>query len=1455
MNTPISRADKQYFTTQQGILFDNGSKTPFDLVRATNMPNNLPDGNPDGNGVYVIDDNSPGFDTYVRRTNQNVWKSGASIQAIVQAIIDLEPNFRTTIDMTGFPLGYLVHSVRNELLRRSSRVSAVDNFMKGLVLTGICYNFKTTADTDVQIMGETDVITEVERVDIKEFPLDKIDFFNPDRQRYNYDEGPTSVRRLENIFNGTLEFYLSSLKAQTGGSNVSCYITWENCTIARRSRPPVPDVMFRRHKTVRTGGFQNLLLNDYQFKVSVDDHEFTIFIPSGKENCFDSCVKWGYVQYYDNVAFSCLNLEAELEMQDAFAADGRTRKNILLDEIGNIIDRAKTMKKGNREYVHKYQKKQSQKVEEDLGYTSHRMSKMITIYEENNIDVFLWRLKDGQWISKPDRKTSGKECQIGILTMTDSGHIRGFKNTEDETKEASGLLHAVGIYPCPSKEFLCCSYNRSEFVRKFHMNSVGYMKSIFEDASYDKSLDQESLRTAVEYQMERHKAKKTKTLIFHTEKDQEETEENMNSNAQQRKRKRWEREYNDKIDHYVFAYDLETVTNRADNQHKVYEPFQRISESANMAPIEAQIPFSAQWVPVNVSDIGRFLDRKVNEGVLPRLDEIPTEKIFIEEGCIYDNEYEVMLDDVVTEYGNDLLGKCIEDMLVNIAHWVNRRGAKYAYLYAHNGVGFDAFIVLQFNRFPVKNILKTSRGILSMSITIDLGNDESVVIILRDTKVHMPGTLSGICKSFDVPKKWRKLDFPITKVNAFNYDHPEVKEICRSYGENDVRCLAFIVKRINEMIMESEWNPAQVYNKPPIAQFLTCMSIVKAATRNHFIQKTVGGLSNIHAHAVDIPVLRHWLVEATMGGRANAYARTYMHPMLSSILEYYVHGEQELLKKAHQEIMTQKNSMQVLDVTSLYPHAQANCPMPTGELYFISPGEAVSTIDAIHCPICERQYSLCEKHQGENCEQRPFAIILIKNMRPINYNNRCMTGRKLHGTNQLEGLEYSLESIEEVNERYGKEKLKEVQAYSNVDLYWMKKQGYAWGEILGGFAWKTSMTYHSFITPAFLKRIEAKKAGNKVLSNSLKLMYNSTYGVTAQKDITENGFVASTPEELQGLHHDDNDVLVFVNSNHNKVNCDEELCDSLLLRSGQTYFTKKKKKHLSEFFCEQSPIQIGCAVLSWARHVMNLIMFAFPLTHQTYTDTDSICIRDEIVQDHLKKTPGLVNNASDAALGSLKNDHLEGPNGESNGKEPRVIMSLIGTKKVKMHVTLNEEGELKVFNTFKGLKPASVHPVTKKRMNSDYGEKLVAQSLLEINQCGKMSEVVVDNWQRSLSNGIIISEHLQTSSLKTYLGHSKGSKIYTQHARVGLLETFIPHGGKFFSDLYDEGNNFEYICNPKDKNVSVYPPNSIRYGIIDSYCSYHLMQKMLDKYYVNANKEYTIDTPEYKHILSVFEKV
>lgn len=569
-------------------------------------------------------------------------------------------------------------------------------------------------------------------------------------------------------------------------------------------------------------------------------------------------------------------------------------------------------------------------------------------------------------------------------------------------------------------------------------------------------------------------------------------------------------------------------------------------------------------------------------------------------------------------------------------------------------------------------------------------------------------------------------------------------------------------------------------------------------------------------------------------------------------------GDQAGLSQTYENMVLDQACMRVLDVTSLYPFAQSHSPLPTGELRFISARECRDVIDSVYCENCFASRTLCPRHRdttlsddNPNCKH-PFAIVLVHKIsvkeetRQASVRNMC--GRKLHKSG---GLEYSLETPEEIMSRLGEYEQRSVQSYTHIDLFWMERQGFTF-EIICGIGWKTSYIYSEFIKPAFYKRIEAKKSGNKVLSELLKLMYNSAYGVTTQRDILESSFITTLPTHLQDRCVSDQDVVKHLLKNCAKnIGPDEELDESITFPSGQTYIKKSKKKHINEFYGEQSPMHIGAAILAHSRHIMNLVMFQYNPTLMTYTDTDSICIAECVAASPEMAHTGLICDRDDAFMGTFKNDHNEGPRGEPNSGA-RVVLSFIGTKKVKMHVTLNPKGEVKIYNTFKGLNPANHLPGEKGHMHPDFVDKIITDTLIHIGLLGGAPDVSVTHWKRDLAHGVHISDHPQVSRSETYLGHSQGSRIAI--APQGVTEMFVPFGHPInrSSDFIPYIEYPSQVMRDDKRRLS---------ALCDAWCfsdSETIVSDMLlfsEKYYAKAHERSQMDDPEYVEYVKIFDQV
>lgn len=73
-------------------------------------------------------------------------------------------------------------------------------------------------------------------------------------------------------------------------------------------------------------------------------------------------------------------------------------------------------------------------------------------------------------------------------------------------------------------------------------------------------------------------------------------------------------------------------------------------------------------------------------------------------------------------------------------------------MYAHNGRGFDNYIVLKTPGLKFKNIIRTNSNILKLDVLTP-----TCKIHFMCTLSHLTGSLDGLCKNFDIPTNLSKL--------------------------------------------------------------------------------------------------------------------------------------------------------------------------------------------------------------------------------------------------------------------------------------------------------------------------------------------------------------------------------------------------------------------------------------------------------------------------------------------------------------------------------------------------------------------------------------------------------------------------------------------------------------------------------------------------------------------------
>lgn len=1431
---------------------------------------------------------------------------------LLDVILRMPRGFRTKTDLPllrGVPIGLLLY----KLNRRAIEIYGNNSVMGQLVLGGTFVRFKNRVDVSLEGRPSIDnpdipyypksISQDVDYFFFRQLPLDRVEYEWP-------FVDPAQIAIHGTVFRGnpriSLIEYMKDFTGTSEGSDMTFFVMGHGSFIFRRYRNlreegyEGPNKRFYT-KMIRSGGLRQVLSRSYTGYANLFQkigQDFSFYIPSGTDgNCFEASLRWCFLQATDYSQASYFK---------------KTWCKIM-EELGGRI------KISGEEYERRYKSNgfptdQMRAIsflfywltgyKPELWYSANKTTRWQNILARDSWD------NEGDFPEYVVEKS--RECygRVVLFQMDDSGIIRDDKKRAEETKaseeeqdyfkkaassgELGRMMHCIGIHPAP----YCFQTNVSPWAARgrgviekaVNEQSKPFFNMMYSRMRYWEDITEDDIAILVDNQKSRYMEKCVHTLIFNPEsalKKFKSSSEVVGGGVEKQKDwrlRKWEKD-GCKPEYYTFAYDLETVSNVLElhTLQRVYHPFSRESDLLRLTdverqlydPGECQIPFSAQWVAVNTSDRGGYLMRKTEAYVVESEGcGINTTTIFNPDEDSPNGEF--FLSRVHTEKGDNLLGKCVEDMLLNIASYVHVRGGKYAFCYAHNGSRFDAYVVLQYQRFEITQILKTSRGVMTVSIRVPISmtyptqpgekydyrvhdvDTPKITITLRDTMLHVPGSLARLCKGFNVPQEYCKIEFPIQKVTGFNYDNPLISNLIEEYGESDVKALGVIIVRINDLIGSSPWKPANVNSlKPPIAQFVTCMGMIRASTSIHFNKYLPRGL---HPQAIDIPALRSWLQVATIGGRVNAYAKTYTSRFAGEIMKAALARDNERLRWLYNEMKTSGNCMQVLDFTSLYPYAMDACPMPTGRLRSITISQCWENIECIGCGDCDLQLSLCPMHRctltGERlglggCHLRPFSIIIVKDVGYTSCHlkrNMCARKSFMCSTQKPTLLAYTLENGEEYRtRREGKEELRRTQAFTNIDLYWMRRQGFTF-EVVGGFEFEVSAVYNLFIGPAFKDRIKAKKEGNKLLSDFLKLNYNGSFGITTQQDITDSFFPCRIDDSLKDVDPRTPEVrsAIYKATGAHKMEsleAVEELTgEAFYLPNGQVIFQKRKKEHLSEFYADQSPMQIGAAVLSWSRHIANLVMFNIHEEDQTYTDTDSIAINDGLVSSDTR-LQAMICNRDDAPLGSLKNDHAE-----NNGTEPRIFFSMIGTKKVKCHMTLNQEGKIRIFNTFKGLNVATELDggITK---CPEYSEYISAKTLFYLNVESSSPPVEVTSWKRDLQYGVSIGNHLQSLSPNTYLEDCKGTIV--KDKEYGTVEFFIPHGcivEPHFPVYKDETRGYECTQGPKRREHLV---KDIWKGVE----SVELVERFIDDYYEGADKEYIPDSEEYRRILQIFSSI
>lgn len=1256
--------------------------------------------------------------------------------------------------------------------------------------------------------------------------------------------------------------YMQFLRESQGaGSSVDSWFLVDNVSVARRGSYQGGAV---RPQT-RIAAFDKLIPWDSEFSIKYPeyvywrkDDSFQVYVPGGMDNCVLACLKWGLAKalYEDDVGFrpeltigriGVVKEVAVEYVEKAFALFKQLKVNSRINASPSTIQQL-----GYQAARLKFEKEFNKKV--GVGFSPVYLKEFTkflleskTIHPEvKPVYLLMNRFKDektkkGPFFTDeevdriminthqldPERVKKEENCfyRVFLIEAYLDGSFFPVEELADSaltnrTSESSSITHAICVHNPIAPALMLISFESFKTkVKEVFQSFLKYASS--------KCFDNDSAEKVPELLNEQNRRRelilsqiqsKDKRLIEYLEEAEVEGEYQV-SNIEEEEVFVINPETTErgKFRVGVVIYDTETVDNLRGLQDRVYEPLRKY-------PPEGLSREQAAWYESNSPSQIPYV---VQWGLMPKEEE---------EECLQLNTPPIPRESVRLCWGkNQLLGECVNDFLEELAELSDRMGYKKLFAYAHNGCGFDAYLMKAYNtKYPVKDILVTPRGILSLSIQLSKGSE----VIFRDTKVFFAASLAELCQVFAVPAEYQKTDFPITRIHARNCYNPEVKQQAIEYMENDVICLSYVVKAINKVIKELAAmgkekmgmgkllytsNPLYGEDIPPIAQFATLMSLVTRFQKQLFYKK----YSIPTPIPVDLPALRKWVSYGNVGGRTTAYWRGFFSYYAFSIMNEYMKNKKNSEKgrsNYHEEMKQKRSGCQVWDATSLYPYAMFDYPMPTVStepIQLWNRDKCNSVIREIHCDECEDGWRLCEKHKCGGDKDRNslgFGFIFLQNVKCAAKDGLAVNlcPRKLLAG----GLVYSFESNEQLRDYHddcfkSPPQFPEVQCYTMYDVYWLIGCGFTF-DVMFGIAFPTSYVFREYTHTLFQMRIEAKKMEKennlpKSLSTFYKLIYNGGYGINAKKDITDRLMITKQQENPE---------------TESKLRADRKISpDERLVRNTHSHELPTKqwilKIELMEGACRtyapQSPNPIGAAVTACSRHHMNLAMYRLAVLGLVgYTDTDSMAIHMKGVEDCFRGTKaerdGMYNESSEAPLGTYKNDH-------ESGKEETVFLSLFVAKKVKLHLTIDALGKIRVYPTFKGYNPSRVDYETGAHVPLWMLEKRKAQAIVRAYFDGYLEEMSQTEFKRDLRGGITIDRQAKFSaSMEAFTGScGVGTKMSFVPLKskateeVDFIEELVPHGSSREEiDLID----FSFFQNPHAPKVSEVQMDKDREGEI-----------------------------------------
>jgi hypothetical protein len=547
-------------------------------------------------------------------------------------------------------------------------------------------------------------------------------------------------------------------------------------------------------------------------------------------------------------------------------------------------------------------------------------------------------------------------------------------------------------------------------------------------------------------------------------------------------------------------------------------------------------------------------------------------------------------------------------------------------------------------------------------------------ITFRCSFNHVKSSLAKLCESFQIPINLHKTGLDHNAITADNY--MELRPQWEPYLKLDVISLACCIAKYNSIMktlvgqnMQSCISSPQLTLKGWTGSLPKdeCVKTHRDKYIRHFIRQTVkGGRVFATIKNFESPLwskIKEILMRfADLNGfrddnSSSSFAMTSSNAVIPTLMQWYNKTDTSIKNQIRDEInaleQNDEDFMIPFDATSLYPSAMWD---ENSEFPDITSGRTFR---------CSEEKEVLNLFNSQKFRPKTGFFKIKYYYPPEQFLQHLPVKEKIciRGSKKYEVSRFRNGYITDY--------------LNSVDIQEIVRTGGRIERIFEGVIYEKNLKaspFRGYIEKLFALRKKYKDEGNKVGEDLIKLLLNSLYGKTVQKDVNTEICVWSS--NYLEKNYDDlimsrckiseasatGEAMWIVQRKKEKENVDVSKQDS---KNGIITSSKKENK------CRDVPHHLGSYILSHSRRIMNNFILAidgFKKPNIAYSDTDSIYIKKSLY-DELNR------------LGHVGGDLCKGKNDYNSGG---IVYGLYLAPKIKYNLVL-DNGILSEKKTFKGL--------------------------------------------------------------------------------------------------------------------------------------------------------------------------